>query len=172
MDRDAQPCAPGEFGRLLVTVFSNAAMPLIRYDVDDMAQALDDGPCPCGRTLPSFGPVIGRYSQIAALPPGTLDLADALRGAMEALRPPLSLNLREYQVHQYRNGRFELRLVTAGPMPAAFEAHIQGVWRAVAPGRAPLSIRAVDSIPLAPSLKFFHFTSDFIASKEAERSRA
>ena len=164
VDEDGNPCAPGKYGRLLVTVLTNDAMPLIRYDGDDMAQAVD-GPCPCGRTLPSFGPVLGRYSKIAVVPPEILHVVNALRETMERLPPALSRNLREYQVHRRRGGDFELRLVVAQALPAAFATHIQGAWSAAIGSRPlTLSVVEVDHIPLAPSGKFFHFTSDFVSS--------
>ena len=163
-DEEGTPCAPGKYGRLLVTVLTNDAMPLIRYDGDDMAQAVD-GPCPCGRTLPSFGPVLGRYSKIAVLPPEILYAVNALRETMERLPPALSGNLREYQVHRRRDGDFELRLVVAQALPAEFATRIQDAW-GVAIGSRPLtlSVVEVDHIPLAPSGKFFHYTSDFESS--------
>ena len=55
---DGRSVAPGETGRLIVTGLNNWAMPLLRYDADDLGTAVE-GPCPCGRTLPSFGDVVG-----------------------------------------------------------------------------------------------------------------
>ena len=176
VDESAAPCRPGEFGRMLVTTLSNAAMPLIRYVTDDVAQALG-GSCPCGRTLPAFGEVIGRHSQMVNLPAGTLPLANALRGAMERLASPLSRPVREYQVHQDAAGDFELRVKSAGPLAAGFRDHVMEIWRRALAARPPaatpdpaLSIREVESIALAPSGKFFHFVSDFSGSS-ADRVR-
>lgn len=42
---------PGEVGRLLVTTTSKELMPLIRYDVGDLAEWVGT-PCPCGHTSP------------------------------------------------------------------------------------------------------------------------
>ena len=56
-------------------------MPLIRYETGDIAQALD-GPCPCDRTLPSFGQIRGRRSRIASVPQEVLGLADTVLEAM------------------------------------------------------------------------------------------
>lgn len=175
---DGRPCAPGEFGRVLVTALGNLAMPLIRYDMDDMAQALDDSPCPCGRTLPAFGPIVGRYSHFSALPAGTMALVNGLRDAVEALPPALSRPLRKYRIHQFRDIGFELRLVLAGPLPEGFEDHVRKAWEAAlrsgATGReavSPLRIVEVEDIALTATGKFFHFTSDFIAAAE-DRERA
>ena len=167
VDESGAPCRPGEFGRMLITTLSNPAMPLIRYVTDDVAQALG-GPCPCGRTLPVFGDVIGRYSQMANLPAETLALANALRGAMERLAPPLSRAVREYQVRHDAAGDFELRVKCVGALAHGFREHVTEIWRRALAARetkaAPdpaLSIREVESIALAPSGKFFHFVSEF-----------
>ncbi len=164
VDEDGNPCAPAETGRVLVTTLTNAAMPLIRYDTDDVAEAAG-GPCPCGRTLPTFGAVVGRYSRIAAVPQDIRGLVNALRGAMERLPAELSKNLREYQVHRRRDGNFELRLVTVDTPTAEFAEHLQTVWRAAAQSR-PLALRIVevDHIPTPPGRKYLYFTSDFPSS--------
>lgn len=60
VDEEGRPCAPGQVGRLVVTTLTNLAMPLLRYDAGDLAKAVA-GSCPCGRTLPAFGEIIGRY---------------------------------------------------------------------------------------------------------------
>lgn len=111
VDDHGRPCVPGAVGRIIVTGLNNPAMPLIRYDTDDMAEMLD-GPCPCGRTLPSFGEVAGRYSRIAFLPEGTLGYVGAIREALEAMPRDLARNLRKFQVHQFRDNKFELRLLS------------------------------------------------------------
>ena len=164
VDEDGNPCAPGETGRVLVTPLTNDAMPLIRYDTDDVAEVAG-GPCPCGRTLPTFGAVVGRYSRIAAVPQDIRDLVNALRGAMERLPAELSKNLREYQVHRRRDGNFELRLVTADTPTAEFAEHLQTVWRAAVQSR-PLALRIVevDHIPAPRGRKYLYFTSDFVSS--------
>ncbi|MGB8274299.1 MAG: hypothetical protein WCF16_03405 [Alphaproteobacteria bacterium] len=165
-DGDGKPCPPGEQGRLLVTVLTNLAMPLIRYDTGDHATA-PDGPCPCGRTLPRIGPDIGRRADKERLPAGTTELAAALLEAMEEVRLPLGENLREYRVHQTATGDFELRLVTAGSLNGGLAPYVETAWRAAAarhvpkPGTAPrLRLVTVDALERAPSGKFARFTSD------------
>jgi len=45
--RQERPVKPGEAGRLLITDLFNYAMPLIRYDIGDVA-VIRQGPCTCG----------------------------------------------------------------------------------------------------------------------------
>ena len=160
VDGNGDPAPAGAQGRILVTVIGNLAMPLLRYVTDDVALAVE-GPCPCGRTLPSFGPIVGRWTQMQPLPPGTTARVDAIRGAMEQLPAELSRPVREYKIHQHRDGSFELMIVAAGPIPPGLGPHVEERLREAGPGDAKLRGMEVETIPLARSGKFFHFTSDF-----------
>ena len=57
---DLSPCKPGELGRLLCTTLHNYTMPLLRYDLGDVATA--GGQCDCGCTLPVIGNIEGRVT--------------------------------------------------------------------------------------------------------------
>lgn len=70
VDEDSQPCMVGRTGKLLVTGSSNFAMPLVRYNTGDLAEAVG-GPCACGRTLPSIGQIVSRYRPFRYTPKGT-----------------------------------------------------------------------------------------------------
>ena len=41
VDDNNKPSAPGAYGRIIVTALANYAMPLLRYDTEDIAQALE-----------------------------------------------------------------------------------------------------------------------------------
>lgn len=162
VDYDGRRCGPGESGRIVVTGLSNLAMPLIRYDTDDVAEVAE-GPCPCGRTLPSFGRIVGRYSRIAYLPEGTLGYVGALRDALEQMPADLVADLRQFQVHQFRDGRFELRLRAVAPLDPRVGERIETAWRAATEGKdLPLAVVAVDEIARPPSGKYQDFTSDYV----------
>jgi len=172
VDAEGQVCKPGQRGRIAVTALRNPAMPLIRYDTDDMATAVE-GPCPCGRSLPSFGDIAGRYSRIAYLPDGTLGLVASVRDALEKMPPDLALNLRRFQVHQNRKGGFALRLATAGPLPETFHDRIRSAWQSTTgPQGATLDITEVGDIPRDPSGKFQDFTSDYMPAPDREAPNA
>jgi phenylacetate-CoA ligase len=160
-DKYGKPCAPGETGKILVTGLTNFAMPLLRYDTDDLATVVE-GPCSCGRTLPSFGEVIGRYSRIAFLPENTLGYVGAIRDALEKMPAGLSENLRQFQVHQFKDNSFELRLLAPGGLPEEFSRRIRISWeKAVSDAKLPLHILEVEEILRSPGGKFQDFTSDF-----------
>lgn len=58
---DGTYAAPGEIGKIILTDLMNFAMPLIRYQVEDMGVPLGVA-CSCGRGLPLMGTVTGRIA--------------------------------------------------------------------------------------------------------------
>jgi len=59
LDKDEQPCAPGEPGELVITSLTKEAMPLIRYHTGDVTYILDEK-CSCGRTSRKLHRFLGR----------------------------------------------------------------------------------------------------------------
>ena len=58
LDERGAPCAPGQVGRVVLTDLHNFAMPLVRYEIGDYAEAGE--PCACGRGLPVIRRIAGR----------------------------------------------------------------------------------------------------------------
>jgi phenylacetate-CoA ligase len=58
---DGSCAAPGEPGKIVVTDLMNHAMPLIRYEVEDVGVPMDRK-CSCGRGLPLMESVTGRVA--------------------------------------------------------------------------------------------------------------
>jgi phenylacetate-CoA ligase len=162
VDEAGRPCEPGERGHLVVTSLTNVAMPIVRYDTGDLAEAVA-GECPCGRTLPTFGRIHGRYRRVAYLPPGTWTYWGAFQVALATMAPEVYEPLRQYQLHQFREGHFELRVVATRPLPDAFSRQVHEAWGSVGEGAPPpLRIVEVEEIPRPPGGKFQNFTSDFM----------
>ncbi len=67
---DGMPCPPGELGRVVITPLHNFAMPLIRYELGDYAEA--GGACPTGRGLPTLARIAGRVRNLLRDPAGGL----------------------------------------------------------------------------------------------------
>jgi phenylacetate-CoA ligase len=70
VDDDGNACSPGMEGNVLVTLFSNLTMPLIRYRIQDRA-IWADGPCRCGRTSRRLLTVLGRENDYLVAGDGT-----------------------------------------------------------------------------------------------------
>ena len=167
-DDDGLPAAPGETGRILITYFGNLALPLIRYDTGDLAKAVA-GECRCGRSLPGFGEIIGRYSRIAHLPEGTLGNVAVLRDALDEMAPEMAAPLRKFQVQHYRDGRFELRLVSTADLSDELLAYVLERWASALGADAPaLNVVRVEDIARGPGGKFQEFMSEFMPSPDEE----
>ncbi|MGQ0741902.1 MAG: phenylacetate--CoA ligase family protein [Alphaproteobacteria bacterium] len=165
IDETGRVCTPGEVGRIIVTSLTNFAMPLIRYDTEDLALAIVQD-CPCGRVLPSFGYIEGRYGRVAHLPAGTMALVMALHDTVEEMPIGLINDLREFQIHQFCDERMELRLVARAPLPDEFFTRINACWsNATKQNGRELSVRNVDVISRSPGGKFQVFTSDFMPTR-------
>lgn len=60
LDKKLKPCKPREIGKVYVTMLNNYSMPLIRYDIGDVAVPSKKQKCSCGRGLPLIESVRGR----------------------------------------------------------------------------------------------------------------
>ncbi len=124
LDEAGRPCGPGEVGRVVVTPLHNLAMPLIRYDIGDLAEL--GPPCPCGRGLPVLARILGRRQDMLLLPSGerrwTL-LSSSDIAAMRQAAPAI----RGYQLVQKTTELIELKLVLSAPLLPAEEEAL-GAW--------------------------------------------
>ena len=59
LDKNEEPCAPGEPGELVLTSLTKEAMPLIRYHTGDVTY-IQDEKCSCGRTARKLHRFLGR----------------------------------------------------------------------------------------------------------------
>ena len=163
VDAGGKPCEAGETGRVVVTGLTNFGMPLVRYDTRDLAEAVE-GPCVCGRTLPSIGRILGRFRPMHHAPEGTQRRVNLVATTIEQLPLAVLARVREYQLHQYRDGSFELRVVTLDEPDEHLVSTLREAWRSENDESTPLRIVRVDEVPVAPSGKQQDFTSDFFPS--------
>jgi phenylacetate-CoA ligase len=163
VDESGRSCAPGEPGRIVVTGLNNLAMPLLRYDTDDTAMALGSE-CPCGRTLPSFGDISGRFRRWAMLPPDTRSRYRTVMSALNKLPGHLLRHIRRYQVHQKLDESLELRLVGDGLLPEQIATDVLQSWHTVyGPRDDSFRVVAVDRIEPGPGGKLQDLTSEFLS---------
>ena len=70
--------------------------------------------------------------------------------------------LRQFQLHQFADRSFELRLCTISPLSRAFFEHIERTWKAADVELAmPLRFRELGEIERVHGEKFQSFTSEF-----------
>ncbi len=70
LDANNQPVKDGEEGKIVVTNLHNYSMPIIRYEIGDMA-ILGTEKCKCGNMLPTLNKVTGRITDHFILRNGT-----------------------------------------------------------------------------------------------------
>jgi len=64
LDETMTPCLPGQTGQVYITTLTNYSMPLIRYQMGDLATISDREECICGRGLPLIQQVEGRETSM------------------------------------------------------------------------------------------------------------
>jgi phenylacetate-CoA ligase len=117
---DGRPCEPGETGRVVVSTLHNFAMPLLRYDLRDYAEA--GAPCPCGRGLPTIARVLGRSRNMLMLPGGGQRWPLVGFDRYREIAP-----IRQYQFIQHTLEDIEVRLVVDRPLSADEELRLSRV---------------------------------------------
>ena len=144
---DDRPCPPGERGRGLVTDLSNHAFPFIRYEIGDVAVRAEDGPCPCGVTLPRLATVEGRIADMVVLrdrvltPPNFTILFSDVRG------------IKAYQVRQDAVDRLDVYVVPDHDYTDEVTAYVRGAIEQMVAGQARVTIHQVPEIAVPESGK-------------------
>jgi phenylacetate-CoA ligase len=166
--RDGEPVPPGEMGDILLTCFSNRAMPLVRYRVEDRGRLLPD-PCPCGRPHPVLADIEGRSGDLLLTASGGRVHGTAALGAVlkhtSALVPPHALARVLFIQHDPRSWRV---LVQPGPTfgdedPPRIIECLKETFGA----ECHVVVDVVPEIPREPSGKF-RFYRSAVAQAEVE----
>jgi phenylacetate-CoA ligase len=112
--RGGQAVAPGEAGSVIVTDLTNRAMPLLRYQVGDVAVRATR-PCPCGRGLPLLESIEGREADYVVTPGGELISGISLTENLACQVPGVA----QIQIVQETRRHFRFRLVRGPDFGAA-----------------------------------------------------
>ena len=148
LDDDGAPTRPGEFGRVVVTTLENYVAPMIRYEIGDYAMAVE-GSCPCGRTLPLIGKVVGRSINLFRLKNGELYLPWRIYDFLEGLD-----DLRKLQLVQRAVDHFVIKFVRDEPLAPDVEAAIRKRIADGIGGGVTVDLERVDDIPRTARGKF------------------
>ena len=147
---DNTAAAPGETGRVVVTPLYNLAMPLIRYELGDMAVA-GSVPSACGRGLPALRRILGRTRNMFRFRDGS-----TLWPMSSAFRLGNFIALKQFQIVQTDFDHVEIRYVpdaVAGASPIDLPTLTERVRRIL---RHPVevSVRNVDRIDRSATGKY------------------
>lgn len=157
VDEADRPCPPGVEGRVIVTVLHNTAMPIIRYQIGDVA-ALGE-PCSCGRTLPVIAPISGRIKNLFRFgtdrPVAPYD-SEAYKILAKALDPTW------YQIAQIGPMAVEIRYVSRHKLTAESQNFISrklpSIWRNARP---EITFKRFDAMPTRPGQKHIVFVNEW-----------
>ncbi len=154
LDEKDGPCAPGQTGRVVVTALHNFAMPLIRYEIGDYAEA--GAPCSCGRGLPVINRVVGRARSMLILPEGKKVYPIFSSSEFLAVAP-----IRQKQLIQRSESEIEIKLVADSPLSEEQEARLGGLLNERIGHTFSYRFTYLDEIPRSKGGKFEEVRVDF-----------
>lgn len=140
---------PSGMGRVLVTDLLNRSMPLIRYEIGDLASLDTDMRCPCGRSLPLIGKIQGRTSDFLHLPSGRM-----IAGPSLALLAADMRDVRQVQFIQRDPAHVTLKVVAGNGYSQRTEEELRRRMQPYLEKESSLTIVTADSIPSEPSGKY------------------
>jgi len=152
LDDAGRPCAPWTIGRVVVSSLHNFAMPLLRYELGDYAEA--GASCPCGRGLPTLARILGRQRNMLVLPSGEKRWPLSGFSEYRDIAP-----IRRYQIVQLDRGCIEMRFVAERPVSADEEQRLTEVIRRWLGHPFEIRFRYFDELPRSASGKFEEFIS-------------
>ena len=150
LDDRGAPCSPGAAGRVVLTPLHNLAMPLIRYEIGDYAEAGE--PCGCGRGLPVIRRVLGRSRNMARTPDGRRYFPSFAAERWMRVAPVLQLQLVQKSLL-----RIEANVVCGRPLAATESAALADALRASLGHPYEVVVVPVERIPRSPSGKYEDF---------------
>ncbi len=146
--RNGRPCDPGEPGELVGTHLVNHSMPLIRYNMHDVA-AWTGQLCPCGRDTPTLSIIGGRGRDLLVTRSG---YAVVPAGLLTRIVP--SLPIEKLQFYQEKKGEVLVRIVRGrGYTPEHTRILLHEIERHLGDSMS-VSWESVEDIPRAASGKY------------------
>lgn len=146
---EAAPNLPPGMGRVLVTDLLNRSMPLIRYEIGDLASLEANMQCPCGRSLPLIGNIQGRTSDFLRLPSGRM-----IAGPSLALLAADMRDVRQVQFIQPDPQHVTLKVVAGHGYNVLTEQELRRRMQPYLEDVSDLRIVTAESIPSEPSGKY------------------
>jgi phenylacetate-CoA ligase len=159
---DGRPASPGEPGAIVITDLSNFAMPLIRYQVGDMA-VLSGRQCPCGRGLPLLESIEGREADYVVTAAGQMISGISLTENFAVLVPGVA----QIQIVQEAVDSFLFRIVRDAAWTTASELKIAELVGERFGSTTQSRCEFVDVIPQEPSGKYRFCISHVLSERRA-----
>ncbi|MDP1708742.1 MAG: phenylacetate--CoA ligase family protein [Gammaproteobacteria bacterium] len=152
LNAEDKPCQPGEIGRVVLTALHNSAMPLIRYEIMDYAEA--GARCPCGRGLPVITRILGRQRNLITLPDGRQHCPDTGYKTWFGLAP-----IQQFQIIQHSLQQIEVKLVMPRPLTQDEQDKMTAILHTSLGHPFDIMFSYHDDIPRSTGGKFEEFMS-------------
>ncbi len=146
---DGSPCEPGKPGRVVVTDLLNHAMPILRYEVGDMA-CWAGRDCSCGRGLPLLEKIEGRVADYVVTPNGEWVSGISLTDHFNTRIPGVI----QMQIVQEALDQFTFRIVRGADFGPQSQERICALVAEHFGPEAVYECKFVDHIPQEPSGKY------------------
>lgn len=114
--QDATPASAGQTADIVMTSMYNRGMPIIRYRVGD-AGAGDEGPCPCGVTLPTMAVTVGKAGEMVRTVGGRSFSTELFDYIHRGLLQKGVTGVQQFRVVQRALDRFEVECVAPEGTP-------------------------------------------------------
>ena len=153
LNEDGHACSAGQMGRVVVTTLHNFAMPLVRYEVGDYAEA--GAPCACGRGLPVIRRILGRERNLAVTPDGKKFYPSFAAEVWAQIAP-----IRQIQLVQKSRVLIEVRMAMARDLQGDEARELISALRRSLGYPYEFAFVRMDSIPRSASGKYEDFVSE------------
>lgn len=146
LDAQQRPVAPGQVGRMVATGLLNQAMPLLRYDIGDLAIPAA-GTCTCGRKSPLVEEIIGRVDDVLITADGRY--VSRLGPLFHEIE-----NIVEAQIIQHVKEKIIIRLVKKAAFDERDRRAILAKMTKIIGAATQVEFEFVDEIPRLPNGKY------------------
>jgi phenylacetate-CoA ligase len=136
-------------GKVLITDLLNFSMPLIRYEVGDIASWAERQECPCGRGLPILADIQGRTTDFLKLSDGRRISGPALTLVVADIP-----DVRQVQFVQHELDQIELRVVPGNGYGEHTKAELRKRLSLYIGSSARLNLQETSRIPSEASGKY------------------
>jgi phenylacetate-CoA ligase len=153
--KDDQSVSCGKVGDVVVTDLTNYATPLIRYNLEDLGELMEDK-CPCGSSFPLFRITQGRKSDVIRLTDGSTIPALVIYQDLSSIE-----GIKQFQLIQEKPDFFTLKIVKGKDfsdltIEKAKSALLQRL------GKIEINAGTVDAIQREKSGKFKPFKTNLL----------
>ncbi len=156
LNEQGQPCAPGETGKVVVTDLHNFSMPLIRYEIGDLAE-VGHTPCSCGRGLKVLNKIMGRYRNIFLREDGTSFWPLINEPRLRGIAP-----VKQFQIVQQQYDLVRADLVCTRELTNTEQMQLQRMFEQDLPGMT-IKVNQVSDVPRSAAGKYEDFRSELMS---------